>query len=182
MTTTTLITAEEFGQMTFDTPVELVQGEVVELSFANARHGMVCTNVAYLLGTLERESNGTKVVACGSGVITRRDPDSVRGADLLVVTRERLPGAEVPVGYFDVAPELIVEVVSPSDRWSDVIAKIAEYLQAGVQEAWIVDPEQKRIHVYHGDAEPRMFEASAEVSSRALPGLQFNVDDLFRGV
>ncbi|MFG0296148.1 MAG: Uma2 family endonuclease [Maioricimonas sp. JB045] len=182
MTTTTLITAEEFGQMTFDAPVELVRGEVVEMNRPGGIHGVVCFNVSQLLGAWKGGSDDHLIVINDAGVITRRDPDSVRGPDVFVVARARLAGGRLPAGHFEVAPDLVVEVMSPSDRWSDVIAKIAEFLQAGVQEAWIVDPEQKRIHVYTGDAEPHVFDASAEVSSRALPGLQFHVNDLFRGV
>lgn len=182
MTTTTLITAEEFGQMTFDAPVELVRGEVVEMNRPGGIHGKIGTNVAFMLEAWARNTGGFDVIVNDAGVITRRDPDSVRGPDVFVVARARLAGGRLPAGHFEVAPDLVVEVMSPSDRWSDVIAKIAEFLQAGVQEAWIVDPEQKRIHVYTGDAEPHVFDASAEVSSRALPGLQFHVNDLFRGV
>ncbi|MFG0333324.1 MAG: Uma2 family endonuclease [Maioricimonas sp. JB049] len=182
MTTTSRITAEEFGQMTFDSPVELVRGEVVEMNRPGGVHGVVCFNVAQLLGRWRGDAENHLVLTNDAGVITAHHPDTVRGPDVFVIARSRLPEGRIPPGYLDVAPELIVEVVSSSDRWSDVIAKVADYLQVGVQEAWIVDPEQKRIHVYTGDAEPHVFDASAEVSSRALPGLQFHVNDLFRGV
>jgi pimeloyl-ACP methyl ester carboxylesterase len=91
-------------------------------------------------------------VAVGEvGVYTRRNPDTVRGIDVIFISHQRLAQA-APEGYLDVAPELAVEVVSPSDRWSEVMDKLAEYFAVGVLMVWLVDPRKRQIHVSHRTA------------------------------
>jgi Uma2 family endonuclease len=59
----------------------------------------------------------------------------------------------LPDEYHDVVPELVFEILSPSDRWSDVLQKVAEYLQAGVVLVCVVDPRHRKVHVYRAEAE-----------------------------
>ena len=74
------------------------------------------------------------------GFILRRNPDTVRAPDLAFIRKERLPALEEE-GFSTVVPDLAVEILSPSDRWTEVEAKIAEYFTAGVKAIWIVDPD-----------------------------------------
>ena len=83
-------------------------------------------------------------------------------------------------GYLDVAPELIAEIVSPNDRWTDINQKLEEYFAIGVLTVWIVDPEERRVYVYRS---PTQFEklgpAEVILSEDLLPGLRIPVGDLF---
>ena len=77
--------------------------------------------------------------------ITRRQPDAVRGMDVAYISYARLPRGPLPRGPLEVAPELIVEVRSPSDAWTDVFAKVEEYLAASVSVVLVLDPEKGTI-------------------------------------
>jgi len=86
-----------------------------------------------------------------SWVKTERGPDTVRGADLVFWSYERLPKGDLPEGVIPIAPDLVVEVRSPSERWTNVFAKVLEYLNAGVRVACILDPATETFSVYRAD-------------------------------
>jgi Uma2 family endonuclease len=185
MTTTTVITAEEFAQMTFDGPVELIDGELVEMTRPGGVHGVSCNNAAFLVETwvraAARQGRWLSVIN-DTGVVTRRGPDTVRGPDVFVIRRDRLPGGKVPGGNFPVAPDLCIEVKSPHDRWSEIIQKVSEYLAIGVMEVWVIDPEHRRAHVYRADTEPDVLNRSDILRSNVLPDFVCPVDEFFRGI
>jgi Uma2 family endonuclease len=70
----------------------------------------------------------------------------VRGADIAFVSGRRLP--VLPRGFLAVAPELVVEIMSPDDRWQDVREKLADYFSIGVERVWIVDPQNRKVVVF----------------------------------
>ncbi len=185
MSVSTLITADEFARMSFDGPVELVRGEVVEMTRPGGVHGVTCVNVAVATEmwarAAKRGARWTSVIN-DTGVVTKRNPDTVRGPDVFVVDRDRLPGGQIPLGNFPVAPELCVEVRSPHDRWSELIQKVSEYLAIGVQEVWVIDPERRRVYVYFADTEPDVLEVGTVLRSRTLPEFECPVEDFFRGL
>lgn len=182
MSTDTLITAEQFSQMSFDVPVELVRGEIVTMTSRGGVHGKVCSNVSYELEGWARKSGEYEVVGNDPGVQTGSDPDSVRGPELLVIKTERLPGGRIPVGHFTVPPEVAIEVMSPSDRWSKVVSKAGDFLEAGVGEVWVLNPEKRTVQVFLQDGDvSRLLETDILISS-LLPGFSCPVRELFRGV
>jgi Uma2 family endonuclease len=118
--------------------------------------------ISYLLCQfLERHPTGC-VVSNDAGIITERDPDSVRGADIAYYSFERVPKGPLPEGLLSVAPEVVFEVLSPSDRWSDVQVKVAEYLDAGVRAVCVVDDDTRSIHVFRIDQPMRVFKTAEE--------------------
>ena len=179
---TTLVTADEFSAMAHERPSELIRGEIVEMTSPGSRHGKVCSNVSFLLETWARQQNSRWcVISNDAGVRTERDAetDSVRGPDVYAIRNDRLPDGELPVGHMSVAPELCVEVLSPSDRWPDVLSKVSELLRAGVHEMWVIDPAHRRVHLYRSDDEPTVLDPDENLTSTALPGLAFAVQELF---
>ena len=175
-----LITADEFSAMAHEPPSELIRGEIVEMPRSGSRHGKVCSNVSYLLQSWSRQQSVPyNVISNDAGVLTEHDPDSVRGPDLYAIRNDRLPDGELPVGHMSIAPELCVEVLSPSDRWPDVLAKVSEFLIAGVQEMWVIDPAYRRVHVFRSDDEPTVLNQGENLTSTALPGLVLAVQELF---
>ena len=178
--TTTLVTADEFSAMHHERPSELIRGEVVEMTSPGSRHGQVCGNVTYILNTWARsQSIPWNVIGNDAGVLTELDPDSVRGPDVYAIRNDRLPNGVLPVGHMTVAPELCVEVMSPSDRWREIHSKVGELFQAGVLEVWVIDPARRRVHLYQSDDEPTVLDASDKLASLALAGLEFGVQELF---
>lgn len=180
--TTTLVTADEFSAMAHERPSELIRGEVVEMTSPGSRHGQVCGNVTYLLNAWSRRQPVPwNIIGNDAGVLTERDSetDSVRGPDVYAIRHDRLPDGELPVGHLSVAPDLCVEVMSPSDRWPEVLAKVSELLRAGVPEMWVIDPAHRRVHLYRSDDEPTVLDPDENLTSTALPGLVLAVQELF---
>jgi Uma2 family endonuclease len=164
-----LTSAEEFGQRPDPGhPEELVQGRIISMPPPDRRHGYVCGQAYYLLRPFVDEHDLGRVMTNDSGVITERDPDTVRGADVAYYSYARLPKGPLPTGYGPEVPELVVEVVSASDRWRDVIEKVLEYLRAGVLVVVVLDPKPQTAHVFGADDAPRTLGPEDEL---VLPGI-----------
>jgi Uma2 family endonuclease len=95
-------------------------------------------------------------------VITERDPDSVRGADVMFIGFAKLPAGTPPQGYVTVPPDAVFEVRSPSDRWKELHRKIAEYLSLGAAAAYLLDPDTERVHCFYPDREQQILEPGDE--------------------
>jgi Uma2 family endonuclease len=182
MTTATqkLITAEEFARMP-DPPdgsqQELVQGVIVTMPPPGFRHGLCCSKIDRRLGVFV-ETNRLGYLCCNdTGFISERDPDTVRGPDLSFWTKERLPTP--PEGYPDVSPDLVVEVVSPSDHFSRLQKKLTHYLEKGVRLVWVVDPEDRSLTVYRPDRPMKLLGDKDTISGEeVVPGFSCPVADL----
>lgn len=127
-----LITAEEYLLLPDEgQPTELVRGRIVPLNIPSPRHGHYCSRTARFIGNFVEEHGLGRTMTNDAGVVTERDPDSVRGPDVSFYSFGRLPPVEVPEGYLPVAPELAFEVRSATDRWADILIKVGEFLNAG---------------------------------------------------
>jgi Uma2 family endonuclease len=125
---------------------ELVCGIIITIPPPGGLHGAVCSRISRRLGNFV-EANKLGTVTCnGTGFISARDPDTVRGPDISFWSRERLP--EVPEGYIEVPPDLAIEVVSPNDHYSRVQQKVRHHLSHGVRLVWVVDPMDRSVTVY----------------------------------
>jgi Uma2 family endonuclease len=159
---------------------ELVQGELIMMSLAGANHGQIANSVAYVLTDhVERQKLGS-VFAAETGFLISRDPDSVRAPDVAFVKVERLH--LVPQrGYFPGAPDLAVEVLSPDDPASDVMAKVQDWLDAGTSAVWIVDPQCKTVTIHRRGAAVQMLRESDDLTADdLLPGFRVPVVEVFR--
>jgi Uma2 family endonuclease len=176
-----LLTAEEYLRVAPpDVPTELVDGEIVEMPPPGVYHGEVCLTVGALLRAFVKAKGIGRVVSNDAGVITQRGPDTVRGADVAYYSYQRLPADQRPKGYSAVRPELVVEVKSPTDRWSDLLRKAAEYLDAGVVVVVLVDPDLQQVQIYRADQPVRLLSADDHWEMPdLLPGFSAAVSDLF---
>ncbi|HUG93534.1 MAG TPA: Uma2 family endonuclease [Planctomycetaceae bacterium] len=177
-----LLTAEEFAELSFEVPVELVRGEIVEMPRPDVMHGTVCVNVTFPLTSWNRSVDFGLVVSNDSGVVTERDPDTVRGPDAMVISKDRLPDGIAPRGFSDLVPNLAIEVLSPSERWKKVLEKVSEYLNRGVDEVWVVDPRRHTVQVFRPDDEPTCYGEQDEITSSVLPGFSCRVSEFFLGI
>ena len=168
-----LMTAEEFGKRPDPGyPEELIRGRIVAMSVPDKRHGYVCLKVGRILGDFVDEHDLGRVMSNDSGVITEREPDTVRGADVSYYSFNRLPKGPLAPGYGNEIPELVVEVRSPGDRWRDIQKKVAEYLEAGVLTVVVLDPESDSARFSTPTTLPRTLGARAQIgSSRDSRGL-----------
>jgi Uma2 family endonuclease len=114
-----------------------------------------------------------------TGIFTNRNPDTIRGMDVAFMSHERMAQVKSK-SYLDVAPELVVEIMSPSDRWSETNDKLAEYFAIGVKLVWIVNPSRKEVHIYRALTEIEIPKAGETLTGgQVLPGLSIPVADLF---
>jgi len=146
-----LLTADELLHLHIpDKRVELVKGVLVVREPPGLRHGRVAMELARRLANHADGRGLGRVYAAETGFTLFRDPDTVRAPDVAFVRSERLLDPE-PVGFGDLAPDLVVEVLSPSDRAGAVLAKVADWLSAGTRLVWVVDPERGLARVYRQD-------------------------------
>jgi Uma2 family endonuclease len=164
-----LITAEEFGKRPDPGyPEELARGRVIATTVPDRRHGYVCLKVGRILGDFVEKHDAGRVMSNDSGIITQRNPDAVRGADVAFYSFKRLPKGALAAGYGPEVPELIVEVLSPGDRWRTIHEKITEYLNAGALLIVVLDPGPDTAHLFTADDAPRILAADDELT---LPGI-----------
>lgn len=164
-TGTSLMTAEEYADLSdpHGYPTELVKGVPITMAPPRPRHGELCAQIVYLLRRYLDDHPIGRVLSNDSGVITERDPDTVRGADIAYYSFERVAKGPLPAVLLEIAPDLIFEVLSPSDRWSEVQVKVGEYLDAGVRAVCVVDDDTRSVHVFRADQPMRVFRAADEL-------------------
>ena len=166
-----LLTAEQFAERPDPGyPEELVKGRVVPMPVPQPRYGEICGNAFFFLSAHARDRDLGRVLGNDSGVITARGPDTVRGADVAYYSFARVPKGRLPGGYLQVAPDLVVEVLSPSDRWPKVLAKVAEYLDAGTTVVIVLDDARALAHVFRADGTTRMLTVEEELTIPDLLG------------
>ena len=178
---TRLLSAEEFMDLDLGEGMhELVRGEIIEMPPPEIEHGYVCSNLAILLGTFGKRTGHGNAVSNDSVVVTHRDPDTVRGGDILYYSNARLPRARFTRGLPPVPPDLVVEVRSPSDRPGAIRQKVMEYLDAGVSMIWVADPSTRTLTIHRPEAEPIVLGDTETIDGLPeLPGFACAVAELF---
>jgi Uma2 family endonuclease len=172
-----LVTGEELAEMGNIGRCELVEGEIIMLSPTGWRHGDFELQAGYALKSFVGERNLGKVLVGEVGIYTGRNPDTVRGADVIFISHARLAQAK-SASFLDVAPELVVEVLSPDDRWMDVQRKLNEYFAIGVVRVWLVDPSTRSVSVYRTPTEMRIVSTRDTLDGEdILPGFSVPVTE-----
>ncbi|MGH2533391.1 MAG: Uma2 family endonuclease [Thermomicrobiales bacterium] len=176
------VTAEDLAAMEPDEERwALIRGELVRMPPAGYRHGRVAARVERpLTDFVEGQDRG--VVVREIGFLLARNPDVVLAPDVAFVRGDRLPsGDEEPDGYLALAPDLVVEVVSPSDRTSRTLEKVFAYLEAGVRLVLLVEPRHKSVTVYGQDRQARILTNGDEFDGGdILPGFRLPISAVFR--
>ncbi len=159
---------------------ELVRGDLVVMAPAGGRHGHIANTIAYLLTEFTRAGQGGMVFAAETGFFLRRDPDTVRAPDVAYVAAGRLAEGEPPPGFLELAPDLAVEVVSPSDSLAAVGGKVQDWLEAGTPLVWVVYPNSRSVTVHRTTGQPQQLSETDSLSGApALPEFAVPVSDLF---
>lgn len=176
-TTTTLVTAEQLLEMSRDRRCELVRGEIVDTSPPGFEHGALNIRLAVRLATFV-EQNKLGVVGSEFGVVLGRNPDTVRAPDLSFVSAARLSAKTA--GYFEGAPDLAVEILSPSNRKGEMHARLSDLFEAGTRLVWVIDPRRKNVTAHHPDGTADVYVGDQEVPGEdVIPGFSFHPADLF---
>ena len=176
------MTAEELLNMPDDgCRYELIAGELIELPPPPGfLHGWVAGNAYWELRDFVSRSGARGVATAETGFRISSDPDTVRAPDAAFISTERLPEGDLPQGYLPFAPDLLVEVVSPSDRASDVEEKVHVWLDAGAKLVWVAHPSTKSVTTYRSRTDVTSVEGDDLLDGApVLDGFSIPVSRLF---
>ena len=181
----TLLTADEFYDFCCqnDGRYELVRGEVIELAPTNDQHGEISSNIdtAFNIYSRRRGVGRTRV---DTGYRLERNPDTVRGPDVSFVLLPRGTGVALTRRFVPNAPDIAVEVVSPSNTVAEMERKTGEYLAAGVQRVWVVYPPTpsagRRVVIHRPDGAAVTYTGDDVIADEELlPGFSLPLSEIF---
>jgi len=159
---------------------ELLAGVVRVMEPAGFGHGRVAATIGRLLSTHVHAHGVGVALAAETGFVLATDPDTVRAPDAAFVRRERIEALGDTLKFWPEAPDLAVEVISPSDSFSDVERKALQWLAAGTRLVLVADPVRRTITAYRGPGDIRIHDESETVdASAAVPGWSLSVADAF---
>ena len=176
-----LMTAEELFELPSDDyKYELVQGELIRMAPTGGEHGVLTVRIGRVLDEYVEAHDLGICSGAETGFILQRNPDIVRAPDAAFVAKARIPETGIPTAYWPFAPDLAVEVTSPSDRFTAVQTKIGEYFSAGTRLVWVVEPATRTVCVYRSPHDVQALGEDAELSGEdVLPGFRCAVRRLF---
>lgn len=179
--TAQILTAEDLERMPDDGfRYELVRGELRKMAPAGAGHGRTSAVLTVSLGQHVLTHKIGAVYAAETGFRLSTDPDTVRAPDVAFVSQERLEEAGPVEGFFPGAPDLAIEVVSPSDTFVEVEEKVADWLGAGARMVVVVNPRQRRVTVHRPPAQVLVLtDADTLEGDDVVPGWRLPVSELF---
>ena len=149
------------------------------MSPSGSQHGAITAELAALLRDFVKPRGLGVVLGAETGFLIGYDPDTVRAPDAAFVRADRIGGG-LPTGFFPGAPDLAVEVLSPGDRADEVSVKVENWLSAGCQAVWVVDPRTRTITVHRSSHESTIFNPSDTLDGGdVLPGFRTPVADVF---
>ena len=183
MTTTLpkLLTAEDLLRLHSEgVRGELIRGVLCETMASGGEHGEIVVNMTLLLGNLVKQQKLGRLAASDVGVRLQRNPDTIREPDLAFISAERLPLDTRVTAYYEIPPDLVVEIVSPNDSYGSVHDKGCMWLRYGVRIVWVVNPQFRSVEVHsEGPSLLRLTENDTLDGSDVLPGFSCTVSDLF---
>jgi Uma2 family endonuclease len=176
-----LMTADELWRMPDDgNRRELVNGELNMMAPAGGGHGEIANTIAYLLTAHVKAKKLGTIVAAETGFVLSRDPDTVRAPDAAFISKSRIPPNGLPINFIPFAPDIAVEVLSPSDSHLDVDEKIEQWINAGTALVWIVNPRSKTVSVYQKGRDPHILRNDDVLEGLEIcPGFSVKVSEIF---
>ena len=181
------ITEEALMALGSDARVEVINGELIEMSPVGGLHHYIARNIQRILDQYALTNDSGEVFFDGLIFLLRKEGPGLKGAqvpDVSYTRNEHIPPDWVIERPFPGAPDLAIEVMSPDDKAEIVLLKTRKYLEAGGEEVWVVYPESRELHEYrHGDAADtvRVYRLGDTVDVEALfPGLTLRMADIFR--
>ena len=179
-TKTRLITADELLRMPDDgNRYELIRGNLKKMPLRGGFHGKLTGFVGGELGAYARANGLSTVYAADTGFLLETDPDLVLAPDVAFIRRERQRLGDT-ARYIPIAPDLAVEVISPSDRLTQVHEKALEWLAHGVRMVIVVNPRNRTVQVYRSPTDVvTLTEADTLDGGDVVPGWRMAVADIF---
>jgi len=146
---------------------------------AGFEHGRIVVNITVPLATHVKQKKLGVVSGAETGFQIGHDPDTVRAPDVAFIRAERVPPTPT-LGFFQGAPDLAVEVLSPNDRAGDLLAKVHDWLAGGCCAVWVVDPGARTVSVYRSQGQLVVWNVSDELTGDDIvPGFALPVAEIF---
>lgn len=176
-----VVTAAELQKLSNDgRRYELIEGKVRAMSPAGNKHGKIAMALGFRLAAFVQEHGLGAVYAAETGFLIGQAPDTVRAPDVAFVTQARIDDIGPVDGYWPGAPDIVAEVVSPNDRFSDTEQKALNWLEAGSRIVWVVDPAQVHVTEYRGVSEIRVLSSDEKLTApQLLPDWEVQISELF---
>lgn len=174
-----LITGDELLAMGDIGRSELIDGRIVYMPPTSGGHGYDEIELGALLRNFVRPRKLGWVLGGEVGIYIRRNPDRIRAADVAFVSRKQ--STKRPRhGYLEIAPELVVEVISPRDTWEEIQDKLEDYFSIRIQRVWVVHPDQEYVLVYRSPTDSTKIIASGILRGEGtLEGFELSLTELF---
>jgi Uma2 family endonuclease len=180
-TTVWPMTAEELLAMPKDGfRYELLKGELKKMSPAGFDHGAVGMSLSMLLAQYVKAHNLGVVCMAKTGFKIAANPDTVLAPDVSFVRRQRIPQSGRPKAFWPGAPDLAVEVVSPGDTKREVAEKVQDWLKAGSDAVWVVNPKNRTVTIHRPQTEAITLGENDELDGQTVvPGFRCLVAEIF---
>ena len=176
-----LLTAEELWKMPADGyRYELVKGILRKMPLAGLEHGIRSLKIGTLLHVHVEKHGLGSVCGADTGFTISRNPDTVRAPDAAFVRREVIERQGIVKSYWEGAPDLAVEVISPSDTYREVAEKVDDWLTAGCAMVWVINPGRETVEVHRRAEEPIVLSGGDILEGGdVVEGFRCEVDALF---
>lgn len=182
-TSKNLMTADELLAMPDPgdgTHYELLDGALLTMPPSSEGHGVVAGRIATCIGAADMESRRGELIVADAGYKLTSNPDTVLAPDVAFLVKERVRPREQRKGFPPGAPDLAVEVLSPSNTATEMLRKVNLYLESGSRIVWLVDPDAETVAVYERGKETRFLHAEDEIDGGdVLPEFRARVGDFF---
>ena len=160
--------------------LELVRGELRKMPYRGFLEGQVSASIAVSLGIHVKANRLGTTYAGGTGFLLESDPDHVRAPCAAYVRRERAESVADRDDYFPGAPDFAIEVISPSDLYTDVEEKVADWLEAGTLAVIVVNPHNRTVKVHRSHTEVAALGESDTLDvGDVVPGWRVPIKDIF---
>lgn len=181
MVATKLITVEDLERMGDDARhTELVDGVLIRMSPSGWDHGAIAAELTGRLWMFVHEHRLGRLYAAETGFVVAREPDSVLGPDIAFVSTARLPEVKRGRSFSPIAPDLAVEVESPSNTQREIARKMELYLAGGTRLIWLFRPKKRVVLVYRPDVPDATLTESDDLDGfDVLPGFRLRIGELF---
>lgn len=160
---------------------EIVNGELIDMGNSGAKHGYVCSVLMILLGGyVHIQKLGAMF---DSSTAFKLKSGNKRSPDVSFMAKERLQGLdELPDGFLEGAPDLAVEILSPSNTVEEIHNKLVEYFDNGSRLVWVINPKEKYVLVYRSSQEPDRLLKSIDTldGEEIVPGFSLAIAELFQ--
>jgi Uma2 family endonuclease len=150
-----LYTVQDLEQSPPEGEWELIDGELVPMTPSSLESSSLGHRIGRIVGNFVDAHDLGMMTGADGGYVLFPDRETLRVPDVGFIRKDRVPPVAERSRFARLAPDLVVEVLSPSDRMVDALSKVAMYLQAGVRLVWLIDPDSKTITVFRPDAAPR---------------------------